>query len=526
MHLGGGITEQRGDARPASSCWFSALARRAALAGRDDDRSSLVRARHAERMVAPIARVISWSMVRGTTGWFALLLVACGSSDRPHVVGLADGTFLEARYYEADGVHVFRGWHDTGLDISCAFQVASDGRYRCLPAEPDVGYTGTEFGDASCTLPILLAPACEVPRFALGVARPTPLCGEPSGRSVLAVGAARASSTFYRSEEGVCTPYTAPAGLVVHDLSGRIDADDFIAAELATTTTNALAPYAYVASDGAIHSEAIWDTARAAECRPNGENDGENDALHCEPVEIAFFSPGLWADGACTIPATGDFGYHRPCGRPTAVMRFDQVVSYSEIGAEVLPANVHVNDTAGGCTLAPPERLDGARAYQVGAPLPIASLPAISQVLDGDGRLRAMRYTDAEGHALTPALRFHDTLIDAACWPLTFDDGVTRCTPSYTQVSPPHGGGTYADSACTQPVIYANLEGPPPALALIARERNNSCEPGGFESARTSGSLYEGPLFGGAQCISIPRDPAYRYFTLGAPVELPVVRAL
>src|SRR5690349_19469754 len=48
-----------------------------------------------------------------------------------------NGSRLHAEVYEANGVQLFVGIHDTKLDISCGFRIAEDGKLRCLPTQAD-----------------------------------------------------------------------------------------------------------------------------------------------------------------------------------------------------------------------------------------------------------------------------------------------------------------------------------------------------------------------------------------------------
>ena len=67
--------------------------------------------------------------------------------------GTKDGTRLKARYYVADdGARQFAGWYDTLRGEECSFQMAADGKRRCMPAATVTG--GTYYADAACTQPL------------------------------------------------------------------------------------------------------------------------------------------------------------------------------------------------------------------------------------------------------------------------------------------------------------------------------------------------------------------------------------
>src|SRR5205085_1655034 len=101
---------------------------------------------------------------------------ACGDDASPPTYGITAGRRLEPRFWDAGGgARLFRMWFDRELGAECHFELAADGRFRCLP---DVYYQRKEFADASCTRMVVIAPECEpAPTFAWGYRRMTPSCG-------------------------------------------------------------------------------------------------------------------------------------------------------------------------------------------------------------------------------------------------------------------------------------------------------------------------------------------------------------
>jgi hypothetical protein len=85
----------------------------------------------------------------------------------------SDDTRLKPHYYDAaDGGCWFWKFWDSELDVSCGFDVAEDGVYRCLPG--DMGSFADVFTDDACTTParVLSLDTCEnpvVPEYALDV---------------------------------------------------------------------------------------------------------------------------------------------------------------------------------------------------------------------------------------------------------------------------------------------------------------------------------------------------------------------
>jgi hypothetical protein len=85
----------------------------------------------------------------------------------------SDGTRLKPHYYDAaDGGCWFWKFWDSELDVSCGFDVAEDGVYRCLPG--DMASFADVFTDDACTTParVLSLDTCEnpvVPEYVLDV---------------------------------------------------------------------------------------------------------------------------------------------------------------------------------------------------------------------------------------------------------------------------------------------------------------------------------------------------------------------
>jgi hypothetical protein len=73
-----------------------------------------------------------------------------------------NGSRIKARTLStADGARVPMGWRDTMLDFDCAFMLAPDGKFRCLPATnyQNTGY----FADAQCKISTIEHFDCEGP---------------------------------------------------------------------------------------------------------------------------------------------------------------------------------------------------------------------------------------------------------------------------------------------------------------------------------------------------------------------------
>ncbi|MBA3396850.1 MAG: hypothetical protein H0T89_29740 [Deltaproteobacteria bacterium] len=451
-------------------------------------------------------------------------LAGCGdnSSGRPETAGIRDGTRLVARLRIADGASVFSGWHDTVREVDCQFQPASDGEYRCLPTGLDVSFANYRYADAACTQQVVFGTRCHPPRYAFGPEMATARCNKPSGRAVFSVGAALTSRNVFSYEDGVCSPSSVPEGDAAYDLGDKLPATDFVSAQLGPTTSDPLAPYAFTAEDGAIEAVTTWDAARGGECDVRDRIDQPR----CVPIEIALHYDHVWADAACTIQAAVDLSPVRPCTRPTAIAGFgSDGFNFREIGASVPVADVHVTDMANVCK--PADRTNTAEGddyYLEGPIIPDDQFPLLTRVLDGTGRLRAERYTDAAGNQLAAARGFYDTLTENRCSPNRFPDGTLRCVPHNAgYASAPRSGGYFADAACTQPVGIEQATSPPPSAIVVAHASRDACDAVLYDAVHAAGPPHTGAVFLGVECAPAVRDPNLTYYTLGAPIELPQI---
>jgi hypothetical protein len=107
------------------------------------------------------------------------------------------GTRLHAKVgTTVDGASWVAGWYDTQLGIDCAFQVASDGLTRCMPATIVSG--PLVYADDLCTQPIIAGTCQGVPVASyVAVFQPASSCGEPAGYVGYQVGAEIHPSEYY-----------------------------------------------------------------------------------------------------------------------------------------------------------------------------------------------------------------------------------------------------------------------------------------------------------------------------------------
>jgi hypothetical protein len=143
--------------------------------------------------------------------------------------GGTSGTRLKARTYNAeDGSQQFIGWFDSQRNENCGFQMAADGKIRCLPSGTSVeaGF----FGDTGCTQPLAtMQTGCAPPAsYALADASDPGAC-EPRRFKVLTLGAKHAGDA-YRGAPGSCIKNTLPVGTDLYDTGAEVPASSLVAA--------------------------------------------------------------------------------------------------------------------------------------------------------------------------------------------------------------------------------------------------------------------------------------------------------
>ena len=240
-------------------------------------------------------------------------LVACGDNIVSDY-GVSGGTRLEPRFWDAgDGARVLRAWFDRELRIECRFDLATDGRFRCLPTDAN---SNLAFADPACTRPLTIVLACApAPAFAFGSTRPTPGCGRSLTRAIHEVGGVYGTSVFRKEPGGACMPEGMASGYRAYELGAERDPTEFVGAALEAQGDARLVPYVLVADEGSRLFDGIRDTQRNCECGASGS------VGSCRPLEIALHYDFLFSDAACTKnDAVVDLSDYRPCHSPTAVV--------------------------------------------------------------------------------------------------------------------------------------------------------------------------------------------------------------
>jgi hypothetical protein len=447
-------------------------------------------------------------------GWLALVIVVgsvvgCGDNASPPTYGVSGGSRLEPRFWDAGGgARLFRSWFDRELGVECRFDLAADGRFRCLPSTRGVSLA---FANASCTRLVAIAPMCAPPpTLAIGLRQMTPSCGRSATWPVYTVGAERTSTAIYRLSGDRCVPDAVPVDFRSFDVGAERAPDAFVAADLvAEENGGRLAPYVFAAEDGARQIDGIWDTQRDGECGAYGDVDAS-----CAPVEIALHYDFIFNDATCTVNAAVDLSDFRPCHPPTAIAGAGEELL--EIGTQVPASEAHRSDMIGTCD--PVTVYDDETFWLEGPPIPRDSLAPLVAIRDGAGRVHAVRWTDDAGQPMAAAHELFDTELGRRCDPRAFADG-EHCIDS----SGAQAGAEYADAACTVPVAIWN-DGPPPPFVYTLHVATSACDAVELDAAYEIGApVAQSSYFRkvGVTCLSTPLDSASRLYGFGARVEFP-----
>jgi len=111
-----------------------------------------------------------------------------------------------------DGAKMFVGWHDMDRSLDCAFDIAADGKRRCLPV-PTGAQLGQVFSDTNCVAPLAViknVTGCVGPAPAY-VMQSTPTCtGGPAGQHVYPLGPVVTGGIYFWARPGQCA--TAATG--------------------------------------------------------------------------------------------------------------------------------------------------------------------------------------------------------------------------------------------------------------------------------------------------------------------------
>jgi hypothetical protein len=340
------------------------------------------------------------------------------------------------------GPTISTGLTDTMLDFDCLWQVATDGKMRCLP---DAYQGAIAYADSQCSQTVLVTTASRCNQSADAAAYGTLFnfntC--PASRSVWRRGDAVSGSLYVRSTADACV---AASALRADQKAWAIEPVEVVSLVAATPTamgTGPIVPVMLEAEDGAKQFFGWRSEGEKADCNVGMAADGK---AHCLPTPIAVVGT-YWTDASCTQPAartqkstcTGEGQYvanaaNGVCPAATSIFR-----------AGPKQQNAYQRDATNTCSAA---ALSTSDIYPLGAELPPAMMDAATiGMLPGSQRLRPLTHTTASGTVVRE--QFWDAKMRTVCSPTAGTNGRIYCLPKVTE--PARG---FLEQTCSGTAVF------------------------------------------------------------------------
>lgn len=394
------------------------------------------------------------------------LSIACASRpiDQTQPDDWKSGTRLQAQVYRAGSAKLFKTWHDTQLDMDCAFSRASDGQLRCQAVDSE---QTDMYSDSNCTQPVWL-PSGDMQcngdsSFYFRVfVPPTSIC--PSGVPPQYKAGPQVTLPIVYAHDltsGACGQALGPTTVYTGTL---VDPATLVAAQSSVLPVgDRLGVEQLTADDGATQLRAISDRQRNFECMVASGNEVDR----CVPTTFATQN-GQYTDANCMTAIAS----YSTCGSPPSAVLVSPWVGsscsspkdlendFAEVGPSV--ATFAYDDTSGQCVA---EALNDPTiaGYSTGAAIPATALAAITYKYEGgSGQVVAQTMVAPTGERLR-ALSLYDTKAQTYCYPGNAADGQLRCIPS----TPAFATFFYADANCTRPLVDLSKGCTPPAFAAV-----------------------------------------------------------
>ncbi len=369
----------------------------------------------------------------------AVALTGCPSSFSPGDDAVRSGSRLRVERYEPaeGGPAMYRDVFDTEIDDVCAFTLATDGRWRCLPQRGTLVY----YRDGACTQPIVEVTDCPLGRWRTGRAGPPAACDEEVALQAYEVGAIVEVAQPYRvGPEGCVEASSGPdAGWAALTPVGP---ERFVAAERRVLPQDdaRIGRVVFAAEDGSVSPGGFYDHMEDAPCAPQGPG-GPRACTTRRPTSAVLTGPDCEAAlGQTSCEPEGTLFFTQParsdgCGfAPWRVYAADGPPVSVDPAIEICPRWRTLEDI-------PSYRL---RAID-------DELARFSDTPVGDGRLR--RYPERRGFFshLGEDSPYLDTELSLGCTPMQVGSE-TRCVP-VDRVARELSTGTFVDPGCTRAAL-------------------------------------------------------------------------
>ncbi|HUS65570.1 MAG TPA: hypothetical protein VMZ28_13560 [Kofleriaceae bacterium] len=342
-----------------------------------------------------------------------------------------------------------------GSGVTCTFQKAYDGSFRCLPSQgSDAVFTGgiRLWTNASCTAQIVEVAYEGTPTSFVVFDFPSyDVCGGSATLRYHQAGSRLPydgdETVYEKDQNGACVARLSYFNRSYYNLGAEIPPSSFVGAEEKYSSYGRLGVHYAEADDGSRWCDhgTTRDTTRSDEsCSPSLAEDGE---LRCLPSSNPQST--LYASSNCTTGATIAAAVGTTCGpvsnyvrEPFGTCDYRQILRQrggSMGGPYYFPS--------GGTCYA----LGDATVYSEGAPIPASDFELFVEehTVVGD-RLERVDHV-ADGARMFRG-NWWDPELESACRFRRTENGVWRCVPVTTPEVPVATSyvSSYGDAACTQ----------------------------------------------------------------------------
>ena len=396
----------------------------------------------------------------------------------------------------------------------CEFVQTGKDSFVCAPVAAEA------YSDAACTLPILNNVQCGASPPAYMSVQPLRIydgCGQNlvtvSGLEIRPVGAALATPSIIYSKDdtGKCLGYPPFAGATYYTSGAPIALSEAVSGTLKNETRGGTLSVDYIsASDGSAWVLGARDSKWGA-CTFDRPGDNATTEESCTPTNLAFAENGnIFTDNTTCSGTPVGFNSNENVVCPPLVAQASGAYDGCTAPAshylhvtEKLPVSSVSQSEGDNCLSAPP----GYVFFRLGDAIDANAFATAKVTTSKTERVTIKQIATTSGAFLQQLPNFYDNGV--RCEDRQFQDGAIYCVPLDTfsfETAGPNTSSTYADAACTQPVIYTPIGncGSAPTIAL---ETQTVAACGSSRSppvrAHAIGAIYTGPVYikdGDAPC--------------------------
>ena len=374
--------------------------------------------------------------------------------------GWQSGARLRAVLKAIDQARLFEAWHDTMLDVDCAFSVASDGRSRCVPLPPTADFG---FSDSACTMPVaIMYGGMPTGGVYFPTAGNTFVCGR--GNPIYLPGAPLKSTPamlYHQLGDGSCQPGGAPpTGAPALAYGAAVDPATLVGAtEMPEPRDARLRARVLYADDGARRVIGVHDIARNHPCDLQTDPSGS----FCAPTNVAYDYP-TYADAACMVPITVYVHFEsnqEACKTTPDAVAVGYPQAYFSTGT---PNPIQTYDRSLTCAPHVSTAADARTLWNKGAPIARGEFASLTLTREGPGRIQLEQVKGSEGELLFTA-NAYDATKGFFCAYGIAADLQHRCLP--VDQGATAGIVFFSDAACMSALIALPAGSPAPAAGTL-----------------------------------------------------------